>query len=166
MKLDTARSIITAELKAAGVNGWRVRFVKVTSYMGMCCYNENLLKFSTYLFDCPDAEIIDTIRHEIAHIIAGYDAAHGPAWKKIAKKLGCSNIRACSDSAHFDHATLKAAKYVVAWKKTNKVVRAYFRKPSPRTVAAWTTGGASGRPETEGELHVVPYNKNLHIEME
>lgn len=30
----------------------------------------------------------NTILHEIAHFIAGHQAAHGPAWKRIAERIG------------------------------------------------------------------------------
>ena len=31
----------------------------------------------------------DTVRHELAHIVAGIDARHGPAWRRVARAIGC-----------------------------------------------------------------------------
>lgn len=36
------------------------------------------------------SEIRDTLLHEIAHIIAGPRAGHGPGWQNVARILGCS----------------------------------------------------------------------------
>lgn len=41
----------------------------------------------------PDEEIEDTILHEIAHLIAGNSAGHGPRWRAAARRLGCSDER-------------------------------------------------------------------------
>ena len=35
----------------------------------------------------------ETIRHEIAHAIAGRKAGHGPAWKRVAKQVGARPVR-------------------------------------------------------------------------
>lgn len=33
-------------------------------------------------------ELVDTVRHEFAHVLAGEEAGHGPAWKAHAIRLG------------------------------------------------------------------------------
>lgn len=33
-------------------------------------------------------DLLDTIRHELAHLIAGIPARHGPEWKRRARQLG------------------------------------------------------------------------------
>lgn len=39
----------------------------------------------------PEREIVDIIRHEIAHVLAGRRAAsHGKRWHRIAEKIGVS----------------------------------------------------------------------------
>ena len=35
----------------------------------------------------------EVFAHEVAHLIAGYDADHGPHWKRIAMDLGCSGSK-------------------------------------------------------------------------
>ena len=39
-------------------------------------------------------QVLDTILHEVAHILAGIRAGHGPAWKAVALKLG-ANPKSC-----------------------------------------------------------------------
>lgn len=41
-------------------------------------------------------DLIDTIRHEIAHLIAGCRHKHDSVWKEVAKKCNVSNICASS----------------------------------------------------------------------
>ena len=35
-----------------------------------------------------DSSITDVVRHELAHAIAGREAAHGPAWQRVCKRIG------------------------------------------------------------------------------
>lgn len=39
----------------------------------------------------------DTFLHELAHAIAGNNAGHGPAWKSVARSLGCDGQRCAAD---------------------------------------------------------------------
>lgn len=35
-------------------------------------------------------DLEDTVRHELAHLIAGIDERHGPSWRRVAKRLGAT----------------------------------------------------------------------------
>ena len=37
--------------------------------------------------------VVNTILHELAHIISPYGSGHGPAWKKNAQKIGAKPVR-------------------------------------------------------------------------
>lgn len=39
------------------------------------------------------AQLVDTILHEIAHVVAGCDHGHGIEWQRVALRLGCSANR-------------------------------------------------------------------------
>jgi predicted SprT family Zn-dependent metalloprotease len=41
----------------------------------------------------PYETIRDTILHEIAHAIAGVDAGHGEAWKRVCRRIGANPSR-------------------------------------------------------------------------
>jgi predicted SprT family Zn-dependent metalloprotease len=41
-----------------------------------------------WLPSLDDAQVRDTILHEIAHAIAGADANHGPRWQRVALSIG------------------------------------------------------------------------------
>lgn len=37
--------------------------------------------------DCPVAGAVDVLAHELAHIIAGFEAGHGKAWEQAYSEL-------------------------------------------------------------------------------
>jgi len=59
-------------------------------WSAICKHSSKRIELSHYLFRCSPEYILDTILHEIAHAIAGYDAKHGSTWRKIAREIGCS----------------------------------------------------------------------------
>lgn len=40
-------------------------------------------------------QALETLRHEAAHALAGYEAGHGPEWKRWASRLGARPTAAC-----------------------------------------------------------------------
>lgn len=67
---------------------WHLSINKTKSSFGRCNYTKKEIQVSIYHLSSPKDEIIDTIRHEVAHALAGYKVKHGAAWKKIAKQIG------------------------------------------------------------------------------
>jgi len=66
-----------------------------------------VIEFSKYLFPCLHEEhAIDTIRHEVAHILVGSGNGHNNIWKNKFLELGGSG-RATSSSTEFDEKRLK-----------------------------------------------------------
>lgn len=80
-----AEALIRLHLDAS----WSFGFDNAKRRAGQCDYTHKRITVSRYLaarFD--DDEIHQTLLHEVAHALAGPDAGHGPAWKKIARELG------------------------------------------------------------------------------
>jgi predicted SprT family Zn-dependent metalloprotease len=70
-----------------------------------------------------EAELTNTILHEIAHALAGRDAGHGPHWRAVARSIGC-NAQRCSDASARPEASVKG------WcRKCEKVVMQQHRLP-------------------------------------
>lgn len=70
-------------------DSWSFGFDNAKRRAGQCDYTRKRITVSRYLaarFD--DDEIHQTLLHEVAHALAGHKAAHGPAWKRIARELG------------------------------------------------------------------------------
>ena len=72
-----------------GAGTWSFAFDHAKRRAGLCNYTDQRISVSRYLaakFD--DDEIHQVLLHEVAHAIAGVDAGHGAAWKRIARELG------------------------------------------------------------------------------
>ena len=68
---------------------WSFGFDNAKRRAGQCNFRDRRITVSRYLaarFD--DDEIHQVLLHEVAHALAGHEAAHGPAWKRIARDLG------------------------------------------------------------------------------
>ena len=74
--------------------GWGYKFDKARSRAGACNYTKRLIHMSAgYVAKASNAEIDDTILHEIAHALVGPQHGHGPVWKAKAREIGCSAER-------------------------------------------------------------------------
>ena len=63
--------------------GWHWKWSISRSRFGSCHYQDKLIRISSRALLDPDySNVIETMLHEIAHVLAGKDAKHGPAWKK------------------------------------------------------------------------------------
>ncbi|WP_336648462.1 SprT-like domain-containing protein [Microbacterium sp. MMO-10] len=68
---------------------WSFGFDNAKRRAGACNYRDKRITVSRYLaarFD--DDEIHQVLLHEVAHALAGHQAAHGAAWKRTARALG------------------------------------------------------------------------------
>jgi predicted SprT family Zn-dependent metalloprotease len=80
-------------MKQFGLTGWRFEFNRARRRAGVCHYpnvaRPGRIGLSVHFVDRnSEAEIRDTILHEIAHALAGPLAGHGPAWQAICLRIG------------------------------------------------------------------------------
>lgn len=62
-----------------GLVGWTFGLTAAKRRLGVCKYRRKRSEISDYYArHTPDAAVIDTLRHEIAHVPAGPEAGHGP----------------------------------------------------------------------------------------
>lgn len=89
-----------------GHPGWKVNFNNAAHRAGACRYGSKTIVYSRRLIRArPWEETRDTVFHEVAHVIAGSTAGHGPEWARVAKRLGGSG-RATFDSSKIDKAKM------------------------------------------------------------
>ncbi len=70
-------------------NGWRWSVSNKKRALGSCHYGEKVLYLSGPLTEAnEEPEVLDTIRHELAHAVAGPAARHGPQWRAQARAFG------------------------------------------------------------------------------
>ncbi len=69
--------------------GWRFKWDNAKRRAGQTDFDNKVISMSRVLARLwSQAEVYDTLRHEIAHAIAGADADHGPRWKAAAVAVG------------------------------------------------------------------------------
>lgn len=78
---------------------WHVQLDRSVRRFGVCRHRTKTIGLSRALVELNDrAEVEDTIRHEVAHALAGPDAGHDQHWKNMARHTGARPER-CYDSA-------------------------------------------------------------------
>ena len=89
MQLTRARDLAEALLAEHGLPGWRFAFDHARARCGSCHYGKRRITLSRHFVPRNDeTEVKDVILHEIAHALAGPRAAHGEAWRRIARQIG------------------------------------------------------------------------------
>jgi len=70
-------------------DSWTFAFDNAKRRAGLCDYTRKRISVSRYLAARYDDDTNhQTLLHEVAHALAGADAAHGPRWKSVARGLG------------------------------------------------------------------------------
>lgn len=86
-------------------------------------------------------QVEDVILHEIAHFLAGYAAHHGPAWRRMARKVGANPER----TTDIDPAIrAKNAKWAMECQACGHEVHFYRRPKSGGTYRHKGCGGTFG----------------------
>jgi uncharacterized CHY-type Zn-finger protein len=86
---------------------------RFTAALGRCSYQKGLIELGYRLVaDNEDGhpEVIDTLRHEFAHALAGSAALHGPLWKSWAVTVGAKPIACYQPSDSLEETKLPARK--------------------------------------------------------
>lgn len=84
-------------LDAQGLSNWHVRLNNnFKGPLGLCSYKDRCIILNVHHVDTnPDEEIINTIRHEVAHALCP-GMQHNDTWATKARELGCDNTLPCA----------------------------------------------------------------------
>lgn len=100
--LESARNMLIEY----GLRGWKVITDSNKTTFGVCYYSRRTLSFSKYLENHSDDQIIDTIKHEVAHARvsskAGVAVGHNEEWRQTFISMGGSGMR-CSEQSLTEH---------------------------------------------------------------
>lgn len=91
---QAALELGSKQLHKHGLSDWSVCLDDATSRAGLCNYKNKQISLSRlFLRASSEQQITDTILHEIAHALAGFEHHHDAVWRNIAQDIGCSGKR-------------------------------------------------------------------------
>ena len=98
MNLYAARALAVDLLRQHGLHGWSFRFDHARRRFGACRYKQKTITLSRYLtfLNC-EAQVRDTILHEIAHALTPGDG-HGAKWKRKCREIGANPVRCYTEA--------------------------------------------------------------------
>ena len=68
---------------------WTFAFDHAKTRAGLCNFTRKRISVSRYIAErSSDDDIHQVLLHEVAHAIAGPDAGHGAAWKRVCAEIG------------------------------------------------------------------------------
>lgn len=89
MNLNEAEKMALQILQTEVLHDWSFRFDRAKKRFGQCNYLKKEISLSRYLVELNTEEKVkDTIIHEVAHAIAGYESGHGKIWKQCVVRMG------------------------------------------------------------------------------
>ncbi len=91
MERNTAFKFAKERLIFHGLSDWKVRISNEpnSGYLGLCMFDDKTIVLNAYHIELhPDAEVEDTILHEIAHALVGKNHGHDLIWAMKAQELG------------------------------------------------------------------------------
>lgn len=91
MTLSEIRELANELIALHQLEGWRFRFNKRRTHLGLCRYSKKLIELSIhYAKVATQSQILNTLLHEIAHAIVGHGHAHDAVWKAKAIEVGAT----------------------------------------------------------------------------
>lgn len=99
MERHQAAKMMRDELNAYGLTDWGVRLNQNADsrFLGLCSYKDKCIILSAHHIDIhPDPDVINTIKHELAHALVGPGHGHDEVWAAKARSVGCDNVSPCS----------------------------------------------------------------------
>jgi predicted SprT family Zn-dependent metalloprotease len=127
MDLKELEAIAIREMTKHDLHGWTFGMANTKRRLGVCKYRTKRIEIAEYYaLNSPQESVLDTLRHEIAHALAGPKAGHGPAWKAVAMRIG-AKPRACDNS---DEAVVKPGDWQATCSACKKIFHRYKRPKS------------------------------------
>jgi predicted SprT family Zn-dependent metalloprotease len=97
MELTAAHRLATDLMAQHRLDGWTFRFDNARARFGACRYQRREISLSRHLTRlCSEAEVRNTLLHEIAHALVGRAHGHDEVWRRTALAIG-------SDGQRTDH---------------------------------------------------------------
>jgi predicted SprT family Zn-dependent metalloprotease len=99
MDLRQAQSEMAELFRQYGLSGWRFKLDNAVARNGSCSHAKRTISMSRQLtVRRTDAEVRNTMLHELAHALVGPGHGHDAVWRAKAISIGCNGAR-CTDTA-------------------------------------------------------------------
>ncbi|HQR28144.1 MAG TPA: SprT-like domain-containing protein [Nocardioides sp.] len=94
MDLTEAYRMATGLVAEHGLTGWRVELDNAKRRAGLCRQHDRVISLSLPLTRLhSEAEVRETVLHEIAHALVGAQHGHDEVWRRTAVAIGSSGER-------------------------------------------------------------------------
>ncbi len=98
MNTTDAYSLARTLMNQHNLGDWVFEFDRAKRRAGCCKHSKKTITLSEYYVRLnSEEEILDTLKHEIAHALVGSKHGHDDVWKAMCVKIGAKPIR-CYDS--------------------------------------------------------------------
>lgn len=125
MKRTDAATLALNLMREHDLVNWIFKFDGAVRRLGNTNFNNRTISLSGPVTDsASEAQVVNTIRHEVAHAIVGFDAGHGPVWQRQARALGC-NAQRCTSTSELEMVKPPLALVCVTG---DHVIRTAYRK--------------------------------------
>lgn len=107
-----------------GINSWIVVFDNAKTRKGQTRFRKQEISLSKPITEInPVEQVLNTILHEIAHVLVGANHGHDDIWRSKALEIGC-NGQTCTTSVN-----RVPGRYTVKCNHCSGVVQTYYRRP-------------------------------------
>lgn len=159
MDITAARTLAVDLMTQHGLieQGWTFEFNTNQSRMGVCRYTPRRIEVSRhYAAAATEAEVRDTILHEIAHALVGPGHRHGMVWKDKAIMIGATP-RSRGKNPYADQRQQSLAERAVTSARSHPLMSNGLPMPTPygQKHAPGTRVVVTGRGEWAGRVLVV-----------
>lgn len=94
LELQKAKQLAENEISKQGLANWKFCFNNSKRRFGCCNFYEETIYLSSLLTELNDEHnVLDTIKHEVAHALVGPKNHHNYIWKQKAIEIGCNGER-------------------------------------------------------------------------
>jgi predicted SprT family Zn-dependent metalloprotease len=98
MNLEDAENLALTLMEDNRLGSWHFRFDNAKRRCGACFHGKHTITLSRHFVQLnSEAEVRDTILHEIAHAWVGAAAGHGVHWQRAAMQLGARPERCATN---------------------------------------------------------------------